>query len=502
MPDNHIEPLNEGQDTQPVLIKNTEVTVPKNRRFSGLFSSVIIIFIILISLFLIYHFQNNVADTCVQGEECVVLTQDLREIPKISSDHIAASDHNRVTLPNSDPDTFINFFSGYSKDKNNVYYYENIVVGVDPETFTYNSARDYFGDQNFVMYEDEILENADVSTYQRFSHGNFSKDKNNVYYLGEVFIKADAKSFKVLVPSYGHNRGIFAYDKNYYFKNNEIIGQTNSPDIRIFDDRYLLINNRLLWTAGGERENVISYPKSLVYLGADFFKDDVNVYSMHTEPVGVLEKIKPNDFDIYLPTGSRVYISEEGQRFSHYVRTENVITLRTIGVAGSDDIIESVDVKTFELMDWPYAKDRNSVYYYHNKIEGVDLATFTLIGEEGLYSKDNSNVYYRTKIIQSARSNKFVTIKVNIDTHLVIIGIDDKSVYYESLKLEGLNPSELRIERDGAILRDSDTAYYLQIICGTKFSEIKYVPESEIRDPENYVFECYDNPVIRPPFAG
>jgi len=105
MPDNHIEPLNEGQDTQPVLLKNTEVTVPKNRRFSGLFSSVIRIFIILISLFLIYHFQNNVADTCVQGGECVVLTQDLRKIPKISSDHIAASDHNRVTLPNSDPDT-------------------------------------------------------------------------------------------------------------------------------------------------------------------------------------------------------------------------------------------------------------------------------------------------------------------------------------------------------------------------------------------------------------
>ena len=65
-------------------------------------------------------------------------------------------------IPRADPTTFEVLNNYYTKDKNNVYYYRDIIVGADPTTFEVLSYIAYGIDEPFPV--------------------PYSKDKNNVYY--------------------------------------------------------------------------------------------------------------------------------------------------------------------------------------------------------------------------------------------------------------------------------------------------------------------------------
>jgi hypothetical protein len=50
---------------------------------------------------------------------------------------------------------------------------------------------------------------------------------------------------------------------------------------------------------------------------------------------------------------------------------------------------------SFTILDYPYAKDATSVFYFHTKINEADAASFSILGND--FSKDKNHVYFKTK---------------------------------------------------------------------------------------------------------
>ena len=107
--------------------------------------------------------------------------------------------------------------------------------------------------------------------------------------------------------------------------------------------------------------------------------------------------------------------------------------------------VEGVDLQTFEILaNEDYAKDKNNVYYYGQKVEGADSKSFTLISSKVSnlpYAKDENNVYFGNSVI-GADVKSFVIIDFNFSK-------DKKNIYSYGKKILEIKPEML--ENDGRI---------------------------------------------------
>lgn len=98
----------------------------------------------------------------------------------------------------------------YAKDKSQVYYDGQVIVGADPATFMILGNGDLAKDKNGIYSngeKNETLSQADISSFQMVGDGNiFAKDKNIVYNLSSHYanyvnlanVKFDAATFEYL----------------------------------------------------------------------------------------------------------------------------------------------------------------------------------------------------------------------------------------------------------------------------------------------------------------
>ena len=78
----------------------------------------------------------------------------------------------------------------YSKDKVNIYYYETVISGADPDSFVkLNNV--YAKDNNNVYYKTNLIENADPETFVILLDNQYTKDKNNYYKDGNTITSAE-----------------------------------------------------------------------------------------------------------------------------------------------------------------------------------------------------------------------------------------------------------------------------------------------------------------------
>ena len=71
---------------------------------------------------------------------------------------------------------------------------------------------------------------------------------------------------------------------------------------------------------------------------------------------------------------------------SYYIVVDG--TLKYTG-AGQNRVVKNVDIKTFEDLDWAFAKDKNRVYYLGQSIKNIDAETFEVIRE---YEQPSVNI--------------------------------------------------------------------------------------------------------------
>ena len=281
---------------------------------------------------------------------------------EIIDDYFARDDKNLYTfgykLDGIDPKTFETLNYEMIKDKNGVYFLENISEenenleikvkkldskGIDLKSFKNVDNSDYyFKDKNGVYYENSEnlhkIENVDLKTFEALDY-DFTKDKNNVYYEGEKVEGIDMNSIEVV------NR-MCIKDKNSVFYRGKKLEKISSNNFNYFD--------------GGMSYDIILVDKNGSYklMENENQKDKIKIIPLNSKNIDLktLERIEsPMDSSNYFKDKNGVYFLN-GEKFVK---------------------INGADIESFEVtMSGKYGKDRNNVYFEGKKMEGENPKKF------------------------------------------------------------------------------------------------------------------------------
>lgn len=344
---------------------------------------------------------------------------------EIIDDYFARDDKNLYTfgykLDGIDPKTFETLNYEMIKDKNGVYFLENIseenenseiktkklnLKGLDLRSFKKVDDSDYyFKDKNSIYYEDSgnlhKIENADLKTFKDLDY-NFAKDKNNIYYKNKKLDGIDAASFEKIGGNY------YKDDKNlYYFGENEFkkIDGSDPNSFEYDNENYTFIakdKNNVYFD--GEKVKGIDV-KSAEGIDGLWIKDKNSVFYQGKK----LEKISSNNFNYF--NGGISYDKILVDKNGAYKLLENENQKDKIIPLDS----KNIDLKTLERIESSmdssnYFKDKNGVYFLNGekfvKINGADIDSFE-VTMSGKYGKDRNNVYFEGKKMEGENSKKF-----------------------------------------------------------------------------------------------
>ena len=298
----------------------------------------------------------------------------------------------------------------YGKDKNNLYFLNKKITGVNPKTFkVVGSNKLIIKDDKGVYYlgreEVKKIQNADLNTFEEVSK-EYYRDKNNVFYYdnydGDVKrVKgADAKSFEV-IDGYALGR-----DKNAVYDRGK---QIKGLDPVTFED-----------------------------LSGNFYKDKNGVYYE-----GMLMKgIDPKSFE---PFVNYTHVKDKNGIHHFYQKGNNVVVEKV-------EISPEIDLKTLQPIEnySEYSKDKNNVYYNFKKIEDADVKTFESEGYS--IGKDKTGVYYGTHKVSGVDVNSLEVLKNDFFK-------DKNNIYYKNKKIENFKPKNFEVI-DYSLVKQNEDLYY------------------------------------------
>jgi hypothetical protein len=321
-----------------------------------------------------------------------------------------ASDKNKVyfegeTIRNAEPATFSLLTGNYSKDGDNVFYATTTLDGADPRTFNVHASTRYSMDANSVFFFGKKILGADVASFEfinndsrPYEYRDFAKDKSRVYYQGEVV--------EGLNPSVLSQGGTVS---------GKVVANQGA------DDEVVLQGNYLIWRNGLLR---IADPSTLEYIGLGIFRDSQKLYSM-----GSISKHYETGFDVadLNPAESISLLYSLDGAAEYLLNGNKVYALVSEMSLPWLELVEGADAASFKLLTNGYAKDKNSIFFDDKKLEGASVADFM------------------TKEVLDDR---------------LTLGFSGDKVYWRNLLLEGIDPTSLRAESGGTIIRDDDTVWF------------------------------------------
>jgi hypothetical protein len=98
---------------------------------------------------------------------------------------------------------------------------------------------------------------------------------------------------------------------------------------------------------------------------------------------------------------------------------------------GVSIVFPEADAPSFELLQRPYSKGKNRVFYFYDEIENADPNSFEILTNG--YSKDRFNVYYLGEAVKYAKASSFKVVGKRS-------GKDDIRVFYENKLISGADP--------------------------------------------------------------
>lgn len=265
-----------------------------------------------------------------------------------------------IEMP-ADISSFEVLSTDFAQDKKHIFYTYKIVMNVDRKSFYWDSINELPKDRRHVFLPTtttdklNIIKYADPKTYERvnlpISCQKWYKDKYHYFFNHEKTI-ANIQSMKFDCP-------YLPYDNRYIFyeKGNDIYTLPYKGKITTVNDKMLYDSKHILYSSGCDSSaTIINYK-------------DINTLRFYD-----------NDYLAFC-VDSNVYIM--GQIINDY----------------------NVDTNSFELVQFPYYKDKNQVYYKNKPLYGSDPSSFVILDER--YSKDKKHVYTRGKVLQGYNSEKF-----------------------------------------------------------------------------------------------
>ena len=425
----------------------------------------------------IRYFRNNGKIYDLEGLDELNGIKDVDTF-EVLDDEYSKDKHNiyydGITLSDVDMDTFqIIMPNYYAKDKNSVYSGHKKIKGANPKTIKVLNIA-YVKDDKTVFSNfsfSNTLKNADVKSFEALGE-YYGKDKNNVYLMGEKIKKADVKTFQVISEeSFNH----YSKDKNNVYLETYIIEGADPKTFEIIKEKP-------------------TYSKDKKYLYYSGKKIDEIRDNLENMSAGVLDIIKNgnriyangNRLDIENPENFKIIKNDyyNNPNIIYGKNNKNIYVIIGNGQKIRSKIIKDADINSFEIMEiGAYSRDKNNIYFTYSdvvKIKDVDKDSFT-IGEHG-FSYDKNSVYFYGKKIDgiSPRGFKIVDLAVNSgDSVTFALLTDSKNLYkfiYEfdpetykfkntklvtvtNVKLDALS-FEIVKEDTGSYYKDKDNVFY------------------------------------------
>ena len=315
-------------------------------------------------------------------------------------------------LAGADRDTF-ETVSVYGKDKNNLYFYNQKIKGINTKTFKLVGSGEFVvkddkGVYYFVNREMKKLQNADSNTFEEVSKNEYYRDKNGVYYYDEYegtmtkLKGADPKTFEGISYTLGK-------DKNAIYK----------------------------------KENRLSGidPATFEEIDAAFTKDKNNIYYEDVPMKG----IDPKTFE---PFVNYTHVKDKNGIHHFYQFNDDLVVEKV-------ELSPEIDLKTLQSFEnyAEYSKDKNNVYYDFQKIEGADIKTFEPDGYS--IGKDKTGVYYKTHKINGIDINSTEVLENEFYK-------DKNNIYYRNKKLENFKPENFEVISSSLVGQNEDFYYFTE----------------------------------------
>ena len=309
-------------------------------------------------------------------------------------------DSDKLALENLpyDPQTYEVINQLYSKDKNNIYYSDRKIIGVDLPTFQRIDENIYSKDKNNIYFRGKKISGADKDTFEKIDKYNYSKDKNNIYYNDKKIEGVDKNTFELTYDFGSVVNEYYSKDKNnVYYENKKLKG----IDVKTFKKISRLVDNFLIEDKNGfyivekdgsvapiDSKEVDIENLSQLAIKTNLYHDKDSMYFVKNHK---LVKIKdaPKVDPYNLSTYNDKYINKYD--IVYYLDTDE----------GAFKKLEKAESHEFRAYgDTEYAKGKKNVYFKGKVLAGADYASFDMKynHEKNVYEiKDKNKVYETVK---------------------------------------------------------------------------------------------------------
>ena len=462
-------------------------------------------------------------------------------------------------IKNADASTFevMEENTSYGKDKNNVYFLGEKIKGADAKSFEIilepnNLVQMYSKDRNSVFIGGRKIKEADLKTFERLSVTDYYlKDKNNLYYQEVKIDKIDNKNLKILysdgVDVVKNGNKIFAEGKKLNIKSPETF--------EIILSKYYNVPNLIY---GKDDKNVYVISKSTkfdetystkIIKNADVNSFEVMKNSMYTKDKNNIYFTRDNTVKLKgADKGSFVIVTEEvdfsydknnvyfrgkkinginsdgfkiinlnnpNESFYFLADNKNLYKFITIFSEDTDEIVETklvpvknpkVDITSFESVKkffTNYYRDKSNIYYYDadykalKRLEGADRNSF--ISFEANFGKDNKNVFYNGNKLEGVNSDGFEILDENTiifknKSNVYFLKAKNEEKKYKLIPLNFDSSSFKPVHKRSEYFKDKNGIYYFD------YSNLEKLDTEKTEDIQNKLFfkiEGVDVPTFR-----
>ena len=304
---------------------------------------------------------------------------------------------------------------------------------------------EYFKENGEVYYEMPYLEikskvkGADAKTFENVGEdkmetiGFFGKDSKNTYFIGKKIKDVSPKGFEILDTKYvkdDKNLYKFETDSLSYFSSNEIKTKKVSIDGLDVKSFKVLENNKdsyfdyyvdksNVYIDKDNLEKITGADRnSFEILGYSIARDKNNVYNKG-EKLGNIDIASFKYFDNWIAKDkNRVFYMDERKDIknadaktfermeeSYYFRDKNnVFALKNDYPDSNYNLVlemsKNIDRSSFDILNAEFGKDKNGVYHFGEKIDGISSNNAKVVEELGDYDY----------IFQSGNDHYLVTV--------------------------------------------------------------------------------------------
>lgn len=322
----------------------------------------------------------------------------------------------------------------YLKDKNGIYNIDgnsdNLVLEklpYDPQTYEVINQL-YSKDKNNIYYSNRKITGVDLPTFQIGSDG-FSKDKNNIYLEGKKILGVDRDTIKIIELPYIKDKN------NVYYGNKKIEGADKNTFELIYDfgsvvNRYYSKDKNNVYYENKKLKGIdVKTFKKISRLVDNFLIEDKNGFYI-VEKDGSIAPIDSKEVDIenlsQLAIKTNLYHDKDSM---YFVKNHKLVKIKDA---------PKVDPYNLSTYNDKYINKYNVVYYLDTdegafkKLEKAESHQFSAYGDTE-YAKGRRNVYFKGKILADADYESF-GMKYNHEKD--VYEIRDKNKVYETVKAD------------------------------------------------------------------